>query len=405
MEKFAHKLFPFSLFILPVVLVNATKLIVVSILLLLLASFLVKGRTKLFQLPLPLILLAGFYFIHVFGLMATENLSYAFKDLETKMSFLLFPLIYLIAGAKNVVRHGEWAKKGVVFGSLLAMLISMIRALGCSLSNGEFCWSIENYGFQMHGTYLTVIYLMGGVFLVLKQQKTRVEYFLTAAYLGLLGVSLILIESLSSLLCLLLLIAIGLIWAILKLKSKLLKIILLLVPIVLFYGITQHNKIKSEITYTADIVTSFVEDRALFIEEHSDASSSSMVRIVLYGFSLELLKAHPFGVGTGDVKDVLYQKYEENSFDHFVEKKYNPHSQFFQTGIALGIASMLYLLIVMTYPIVFSNRFQHREIIFLSIIILITCMFESYLERQVGVIFFSFALFFLSIPKIKSEEV
>lgn len=42
--------------------------------------------------------------------------------------------------------------------------------------------------------------------------------------------------------------------------------------------------------------------------------------------------------------------------------------------------------------------------IILSIIVLVSCAFESFLERQVGVIFFSFALYALSKPKLIKEE-
>ncbi|MDX1445542.1 O-antigen ligase family protein [Lishizhenia sp.] len=400
MKEFVkNKVYPLSLFLIPIVLVNATKFIVPAIALWVVASFFHFQKPVWKEIPWIIYGILCFFILHVIGLINTENLGYAGKDLETKLSFAIFPVIYIFTYKNLKLEAISWGKWGFVVASGFAMLHSFIKAYLCDSSGYGACYAPHVYGFQMHGTYLTAIYLFSAVLLIKWQKFNFVALILKVLYVLLLLVSLYYIRSLSSIVVVALLAII--LWgrAIFKMKSWLLKISVILLPLMFLFNISRIEAVERDLDSTATTIENYIKDKDLFLENAKDNSNSSGVRMVLYTLSWELIQEHFFGVGTGDVKDVLYKKYEAYGFHNYIEKKYNPHSQFFQTFIALGFLGALLLIYVLIHPILWVKAYKQKEIFYLAIIIFISCAFESFLERQVGVIFFSFAAFLLVNPK------
>lgn len=404
-EFLKNKVFSFSLLLIPIVLINATNFIVPAILLWVISSIFHFKKPIWKEVPLIIYALFLFYVLHVLGLFNTENFGYAGKDLETKLSFVLFPLVYIFTYRQLNANTIAWGKWGFILGSGLAMLHSLTNALLCDTSGTGVCYAPHIYGFQMHGTYLTAIYLFSGV-LFLKWKDARWwTLILKALYVLLLFISLIYIRSLSSMVVLLVFTIILWIKGIFYFKEWWVKIVLFCIPILLLFFIGKFDHVQRDMKDTTDALESYFDNKEAFLEKYKTVSSSSGIRLVLYTFSLELMKKHPMGVGTGDVKDVLFDKFEAHDYDHFVEKKYNPHSQFFQTYIALGFFGVMLLLSLLIHPLIRMKKYAYKEMFYLAIILFISCAFESFLERQVGVIFFSFAVFLFARPQILKDNL
>ena len=65
-------------------------------------------------------------------------------------------------------------------------------------------------------------------------------------------------------------------------------------------------------------------------------TGSSAGRMQAWSASLEVLKAAPFGVGTGDVTDALCKVYSESNSEYALEKRMNPHSAWLQLAVSHG---------------------------------------------------------------------
>lgn len=104
-----------------------------------------------------------------------------------------------------------------------------------------------------------------------------------------------------------------------------------------------------------------------------------------------IIKALPFGVGTGDVEDILQKKYEEVNFKAGILSQYNNHNQyvyeFFKTGV-LGGFVFIFLLFLLNKKAASSNSLAQILTLFFTI----ACFVESYLFRQHGIIIFGFLI-------------
>ena len=113
------------------------------------------------------------------------------------------------------------------------------------------------------------------------------------------------------------------------------------------------------------------------------------------------------GVGTGDVKDVLLQKYQEKGITNAYLLRLNAHNQYLQTTIALGILGLLVVLGCLFLPLYEALR-QKNILVFLFILIVaFNLLVESMFERQAGIVFYSFfnALLFFWMRVMKSKAL
>jgi hypothetical protein len=107
--------------------------------------------------------------------------------------------------------------------------------------------------------------------------------------------------------------------------------------------------------------------------------------------SIELIKNNFWtGVGIGDGNSELLKYYKKNGFLHGVERKFNSHNQFLTTFIYLGFMGFIWLLFIILY--LFYRSFKSSNIYLLSFLIITCCFFmtESVLEREKGIVFFTY---------------
>ncbi|MDD4529307.1 MAG: O-antigen ligase family protein, partial [Bacteroidales bacterium] len=113
-----------------------------------------------------------------------------------------------------------------------------------------------------------------------------------------------------------------------------------------------------------------------------------------------LIQSSLFGAGTGDVKPTLEQFYIDNGVDF--GKYFNAHNQFIQTNIALGFIGLSLLLLIFFLPMI--KMIREKEFFLFTIFLLmgISFLFESMLDRNMGSYFFSL-IYILSIIYIDNQ--
>jgi O-antigen ligase len=121
-------------------------------------------------------------------------------------------------------------------------------------------------------------------------------------------------------------------------------------------------------------------------------------RFYIYKASVEVIKRNIFvGVGVGDIEDSLIKEYKKLNFKEGIIYKYNPHSQYIHTTMALGLLGLAFLLFLFTRSI--NKSLKTKNYLYLSFLLLfmLCCVTESMLSVQKGIVFFSFfnSLFYL----------
>lgn len=86
------------------------------------------------------------------------------------------------------------------------------------------------------------------------------------------------------------------------------------------------------------------------------------------------------------------------------ERNFNPHNQFLQTGLEIGLLGLAVLLLLLVLVFVRAVRSGDLILTVLTASLVFNCLFESMLQRQSGIVFYTFWICFLiMLDRIKKE--
>ena len=108
------------------------------------------------------------------------------------------------------------------------------------------------------------------------------------------------------------------------------------------------------------------------------------------------------GVGTGDIKDAIYQMHQEMHPEVNERFWLRAHNQFLSFFAAFGIVGFVYFLYMFGYAMI-KRRRNFLALSFL-IIAFVSCLTEDTLETQAGVTFFAFFYALFSQPFRESDN-
>lgn len=96
-----------------------------------------------------------------------------------------------------------------------------------------------------------------------------------------------------------------------------------------------------------------------------------------------------FGYGVGDYDTVLIERYGTEGYQSLKEWHNNAHNQYTETALAVGVVGLLVMVwwLVMPLYIVWRRKTAFWEVLSLTVIVMFCLLFESILERQMGMQF------------------
>ncbi len=336
-----------------------------------------------------LLVIVIFYALHALALVYTKNKQEGFFSLEIKISLFVFPLIFY--SLDYTAKQNKFLLKNFVSGCLLCSLLCIGHASFISFSENKNYFFYQDLSWFQHPSYLSMYLTFCCVALFeWKLYDKAVQIGLTLFF----TLFVLLLSSKSGIVIHFVFLSVYFISAYAasgnykKLSIFSVSGILILVMVVLFIP-----KVKDRFQNVISAFQSEKIDKA--------ATESTAVRMLIWHEAAEIINKNPlFGVSPGDTNDALYQSYSQNGLTGAYAKKLNAHSQYFQTGVGLGLIGLISFLSMFSVPL-FRNK--KKLLVFFLLIVAVNFFTESMLQTMAGCIFFGY--FYAMLCFEKSEPL
>ncbi|MCJ8166398.1 O-antigen ligase family protein [Pontibacter sp. E15-1] len=350
------------------------------------------------SLYLPALLPPLFLIMHAIGLLYSDDLSRGWHNIETKLALLVVPL-YVSMVWKNGLDRKETDKILLFFvlSCCAAYLYLIFKALLLLISvqapevSVAFAFSRDNlasYLFQ-HPVYIALIAACCFQVLVyfLMQYWTGMTLIRKLVLILALMISfgvVILMGARMSLIAVTVTVVAWLSILILNRRKYFLGLVLLL-----FFSVS----VISAILYIPNIRARFKEIADTeFVPPKGAYHNSTNLRVGQLYCSLKVIEDnYIWGTGTGDYQTSLNKCYKAHNFsDVLYLLSYNPHNQYLQSFLTLGIIGILLLSGALLVPLVLAIREKDWVVFMLFLVLMMSMTTESVLQTNLGVMLFAF---------------
>jgi O-antigen ligase len=327
------------------------------------------------------------------------NHKTALAEIETKISFLAFPLLFLFTPSSilNSKRKFQWA---LVCGGVFFALICHVHAVYGFFETG--LWEEFVYGrlsWTFHPTYLGFFYLLSMVFLAGEFLDSTNKRKSNLLLLGIVFFSLetAFMASRAGFLALFLFYAIFAFYVFRNGKSRKKALVVIsssmLSFIILFFSFSPiAGRAKEAVENSSSISSPRKEEKV----------ASTSERIVSWQTAWEIAQDYPMGVGTGNWKTHFVDRYTRKGANFAAEHSHPAHNAYLQILVEWGWLGLLTIVALLVAG--FRRAWRMNDLFFLVFVLGVSFhfIFESMLELQQGLVFIGFWMFFLLHRKSKS---
>lgn len=346
-----------------------------------------------------LLSMIGLYVLYLLGMLYSNNLKFGAEVIETKLSFLILPFIY--GAYKDTVKEK--------FNIYLLFFIAgcLVYVLMC-LGYASYCYLkpvyIDLYGvmyylgadyfyysqlsFLFHPSYAAMYALFSLLSILYLRQNKAIRFsvwWILAVFLLVLFV--LLLSSKAGWISLFSLLA-YVAFLLIRLKKIIFTIFLSALVIGLFFILNVFFAPKF-----SQRIPQYKAIQKVVSGNEKTSTDGSASRVLVWKAAVEIIKENiVLGVGTGDTKDKMLEKYKEMSMIKEYESKLNAHNQFLNTGVAIGILGSV--LLISSFILLFLSGIKSSNMLGVgfSLLLVFNFLTESMLETQAGVIFCAFWL-------------
>lgn len=356
------------------------------------------------------ILFISLFLCYLIGLLYTSNYSNAWSNLEGKLALFIAPLAIFSANPKHFTARkvNQLFILFIISCSLLVLTnlsISLAQYLKTGATTHFFYINLSHFMHPSYGAmYITVALTLSVYFLFFSSLKMS-RLIKTGLWVSMpfYVLYIFLLQSKAGLLIFGLLIFVLCLYLINYQKRRIL-LSFLFVGLMGFAAWLLLFKVSSPENRLREAV------EMLRSKERVQSSwDGTLQRVAVWQAALDLsIENLPFGVGTGDVKDVLLERYKEEEMTIILNKKLNAHNQYLQTFLGLGIPGLLLLLSFLLVPFSLAWKKKKKNFPYMAfiIIVLLNFLVESMLEARAGTNFIAIfnCLFAYLINKPEIQE-
>lgn len=359
-----------------------------------------RKKELVFRLDTISVLFILLYLAYAVGVFFSRDTGQAMSYLEYKLSFIVLPLLLAFR-----LRTGNFELRriaqGLIIGVFLAALYGVGNSALCYLHEGSWACFLTGSVSPLHHpsyfmTYLIVAMLLAWMGWYLKWKYFTLWWVIPFTLFGL--VLHVLSLSLAGILFMLIAMTGVVLYGIYRKWGKWMALgAVVVLPLVAYLFVTRVPQVEGEWNGAKWYAEEYMKDPEGFVRNTPYPMSGSEQRLILWTVAWRELKEHPMGVGTGNLDEVLGNGLRELGQEELAEKNMNPHNQFLQTGLEIGIFGLLLLLGILTYSFWLAFRMRSGLLLLIAGCLSFNSLFESMLQRQSGVVFFTFWLCLLPI--------
>ena len=332
-----------------------------------------------------------FFLVQCVGYFYSQDKSFAFRRIVVMLPLLFAPAIVFSESItrKNAYKLLSFLKYAII-ATFVFLFLSHIFILKRTLNTFVHFTVEEQLGISQF--YLTFILLLP-ILITLKAIFKKQQVFLNTV---LLIISIAILLLLGNKTFWFFMVLLGLVYTVLLIVRSQTKKAMLLIAIALIsvFVASQTNIVKNRMGVFIK-TTDFDLETIITKNKFTETKNTFEHRLLInYLAGKEIIKALPFGVGTGDFQTVLNTQYKAVNFKRGIKGRLNNHNQYLSEFLKTGVLGGFLFLFLLYSLFKKANSQQFFYPIFLSFFI-VACGFESYLFRQHGVVIFVFLIPFL----------
>ena len=344
-------------------------------------------------------LLMALFALNVFGLLYSENLSRGFTVITRQISFVLFPLLYAVYRLKSFSVLFKIYVAAILCFILVFELDTLYRFFYKSDTfplNTTLFLSYRYTGAEltriidMHNAYFGMYVVFSNVLLISFLRNTKKNFTIVALLLLIAFQSLFILQMVAKTAIILniLIVIPSLVYFLIKLKKT--KILFFSVVLVVFLGWFSLQYLNLPFNRIAD----------RFTELKAGDSDHRDTRTEMWQAAAPLIQQNlVFGVGTGDVRELLHQAYEA----YGVTPRSNLHNQYLDYLLRFGLPGLLVFLAALAMAFFRAVKTNNYIYFCFTIIIMGCCLTENILSRQWGITFYACFNYLLYIYQPKKD--
>jgi O-antigen ligase len=342
---------------------------------------------------------AGIFFLLLYvayavGTIYTNNSDLASKYLEYKLTFVLFPILLSFRPKEELSLEIPGAS--LVIGVLILFIMGLINSVFVFREMDHInAFFSANFSYIHHPTY-TAVYGIVALENLRYGWKEKWSWISVRSVVPLVVILITFQIMCASLAGLLFLLLYGTVVVLKFVKDRFgLRVfigMLVLSPILMYLLVKFTPGVNEQLNTTQLYIAEYVEDPAEFIKNKQTYVGGNETRLIMWTAAYLSFREHPMGVGTGNNDAQLSKKLIELGQPAMAEKQYNPHNQFLQTGLEIGWIGLLILLTATVLPIYYGFKYRHGLLIVVGLSLFFNNLFESMLQRQSGIVFYTFLI-------------
>ncbi len=319
---------------------------------------------------------------------------------EYKLSWLILPILFSFKPRFPI--QLKYPIIGLASGVFIASLIGVAKAIYTySTTQLKFTAFTSSYVCIIHPTYYSAYATIAiiGLIIGIYYDKTIPKNYLFYLFVGTTLIMILLAMSLAAILFLMLATALFTLRYIYKrwsvLRATVITCVLILSASI---GLTQISFLRGDVNNSLHAIQKYISSPSDFIHGKPGYLSGDDVRLVMWTVSAMELYQHPFGVGTTRIDSFLSNRLQQYGQFYLAEKdalgqiRYNPHNQYLQMGLELGIIPLVLFILYLIILFYFGIKKKNYWLLTMLSVLMFNCLFESVLQTQSGIVGFTFLI-------------
>ncbi len=314
-------------------------------------------------------------------------------EIEQKSSFLLIPLLFSLQKDEDKISLKQLMSGFVVASTISVFVLFFIHIFRSGIAHIP---KYKDFSLYLHPGYFSM-YLTFGVFFLLKYWKRwNVKSIILLAGIVIVHLAGIYFADSKAGILIFFVLMFFLIVKRMSHYNRWLSVALSVVVIAVFISLFSFN---SRFVIMKNVLVNYND----YIEHPEFYVESTAERIQVWYSAYHLIpEKFWLGYGNGRSGEALMSKYQEYGFAKSVENKLNAHNQYLEVWLQLGVVGLLLLLFLLIIPLFKIQKNKQSLYFAFLMLIALNFLFESMLQTQAGIVFFSF--FWCAFVVLKMNE-